>query len=84
MVRFTGLLAMLPWSGTPLGPDFRYTKFSGGRGFRILPTHTFGVAGVFEFYLHTLFGRPGFLHFTYTHFSGGRGFAFLPTHTGDS
>ena len=56
---------MFPSYGTPLllsGPDFRYTNFPGGRGFRILPTHTFRVAGV--------------LHFTYTHFSGGRGFAF--------
>ena len=36
--------------------------FRAARVFRILPTHTFRVAGV--------------LHFTYTHFSGGRGFAF--------
>ena len=44
----------------PAGPDFRYTNFSGGRGFRILPTHTFRVAVTVAFYLHKLFGWPGF------------------------
>ena len=62
----------------PAGPDFRYTNFSGGRGFRILPTHTFRVAVTVAFYLHKLFGlpSPSQVHFTYTSFSGGRGFAF--------
>ena len=78
MVRFTGLLVLLASGTSPLSPgrsDFKYTNFSDGRGF--------------AFYLHKLFGWPGFcilfahtfrvagvLHFTYTHFSGVRGFAF--------
>ena len=37
------------------GPDFRYTNFSGGRGFRILPLHTFRVAVTVAFYLHKHF-----------------------------
>ena len=49
------------------GPDFRYTNFSGGRGFAFCLHTLFRAAGVFAFYLHTLCGRPGFLHFTYTH-----------------
>ena len=43
---------------------------------RILGTQTFRAAGVFAFYLHTLFGLPSPSHFTYTKFSGDRGFAF--------
>ena len=62
----------------PAGPDFRYTNFSGGRGFRILRTQNYRVAVTVAFYLHKLFGlpSPSHLHFTYTNFSGGRGFAF--------
>ena len=53
----------------PAGPDFRYTNFSGGRGFphftythfsgcrhrRSLATQTFRVAVTVAFYLHKLF-----------------------------
>ena len=35
---------------------FTFTHFSRGWGFCILPTHTSWAAGVFTFYLHTLFG----------------------------
>ena len=67
------------------GPDFRYTNFSGGRGFphftythfsgcrhrRTLATHIFRVAVTVavSFYLHILFGWPVF--------------CILPTHTFD-
>ena len=69
MVRFTGLLAMFPspCGLPPSGPDFRYTNFSGGRGF--------------AFYLHTLFGMPSPSHFTYTNFSGCRHHRILLTQT---
>ena len=61
------VLSQVLW--TPSGPDFRYTNFSDGRGFRILATQTFRVAVTVAvaFYLHKLFGWPGF--------------RILPTHT---
>ena len=63
-------VSQLLW--TPPGPDFRYTNFSGGPNFRILHTHIFLGGRGFAFYLHALFGRPGFSHFSYTNFSGCR------------
>ena len=58
MVHFTGLLTMSPsvCGLPPSGLEFRYTNFSGGRGFRILPTHTIRVAVTVAFDLHTLSG----------------------------
>ena len=84
IVSFYWLTRDIAFCGLPpAGPDFRYTNFSGGRGFphftythfsgcrhrRILPTQTFRVAVTvaFAFYLHKLFEWPGF--------------CILPTHT---
>ena len=55
----------------PAGPDFRYTNFSGGRGFRILRTQNYRVAVTVAFFLHKLVGlpSPSHLHFTHTNVS---------------
>ena len=67
-----------PPPGRISGIKYTLSIFSGGRGFRILPTHTFRVAGFLHFtsLVHTSFGRPGccILHtHYYRHFSGSRG-----------
>ena len=48
---------------------------------RIVGTQIFRAAGVFAFYLHTLFGLPSQSHFTYTNISGCRNRRILSTHT---
>ena len=81
------------------GPDFRYTIFSGGRGFlhfslntlfglpsplqfSYYSTHFFRVAVTvaFAFYLHKLFGWPGFC-ILLTHTFRVAGVCISPTHT---